>query len=268
MARQERHDVDYFPFYAKDGKTLFILESKYQCRGTGFFTNTLRFLSVTPDHHFCIAEETDRMMFFAKTFCDEESGTDMLNIMAKTGKIDKELWEEKQVIASEAHLESIKDAYRKRNNEIITMDEIRSLYGITSAPNPHNSAGNPAEHPHNGITSGSNPQSKRKESKEKEIIKSSSIELPLKEDVKEFSKPLIREWTDSIAEHLYQEGYKGAPQFKNTGLKMKKDERTVLWALIQCCKYRPPPDKMWPYCTKIIRTEDGNFNEYEYGKSI
>ena len=61
--RKEKHTVDYFPFYVKDGRTLFILESKYGCKGTGFFTNVLRFLCLTPDHHICIsrAGNADRL---------------------------------------------------------------------------------------------------------------------------------------------------------------------------------------------------------------
>ena len=92
MARPERKDADYFPFYAKDGRTLFILEDKYGCKGTGFFTNVLRFLTLEDDHHFCIKNEADKLYFFSKTKCDEESGIDMLNIMAKTGKIHSHLW--------------------------------------------------------------------------------------------------------------------------------------------------------------------------------
>ena len=48
MARPERKDVDYFPFYVKNGRTLQLLEGKYDCKGTGFFTNLLRFLSGRP----------------------------------------------------------------------------------------------------------------------------------------------------------------------------------------------------------------------------
>ena len=83
MARPERRDADYFPFYCRDGKTLFILESKYQCKGTGFFTNVMRFLTMQTDHHVCIKEEADRLYFFSKVKCDEESGMDMLNLMAR-----------------------------------------------------------------------------------------------------------------------------------------------------------------------------------------
>ena len=128
MARPEKKTVEYFPFVAKNGKTLFILEDKYGCKGTGFFTNVLRFLAETPDHHFSIHDETDRMMFFARTKCDEESGIDMLNIMAKTGKIHLELWISCQAIASSDFIESIQDAYKNRKNQCITLEEVIQKY--------------------------------------------------------------------------------------------------------------------------------------------
>jgi len=135
MGRYERHDADYFPFYAKDGRTLFILEDKYGCKGTGFFTNILRFLTLQPDHYFCIADPGDRMYFFSKTKCDETSGMDMIGIMVKTGKLDADLWGKKSVIASKDHLNSVQDAYKNRKNACITIDEIKTLFGITYVRN-------------------------------------------------------------------------------------------------------------------------------------
>jgi len=134
MGRRERHDVDYFPFIVKDGKTLFILESKYQAKGTGFFTNVLRFLSLQTDHHFQFKDHSDRLWFFSKVKCDEESGEDMLNLMVETGKLDKALFDI-GVLACEDFLINIADAYRKRINKCVTISEIRALYGITSAGN-------------------------------------------------------------------------------------------------------------------------------------
>ena len=128
MARPERHDADYFPFYAKDGKTLFIIENKYQCKGTGFFTNVMRFLTLQKDHYFCIKEPEDRLYFFSKTKCDEVSGADMLDLMAVTGKIDKDLWVSSAVIVSQDLLTSLLDAYRKRINKMITIPEIKKKY--------------------------------------------------------------------------------------------------------------------------------------------
>jgi len=167
MARPERHDVDYFPFYVKDGRTLFILESKYGCMGTGFFTNVMRFLCQTPDHHFCIQDDADRLFFFSKVKCDEESGMDMLNLMAKTGKILPSLWHSHKVIVCPDLIESLKDAYKRRCNEIITLDKIIEFYQ-NSCNNPHTTEFLQEECPKNENNSCKNPQTKLKETKLKE----------------------------------------------------------------------------------------------------
>lgn len=172
MGRKERHDIDYFPFFVKDGRTLFILEGKYQCLGTGFFTNVFRFLSRTPDHHFQLKDDADKLYFFANIKCDEERSLAMIEIMVTTGKLDKDLWNQEKVIASEDFLESIQEAYRKRSNPCITIDEIKAKYKITTGRNTQGK-GKPAEEIQpqgdvDGITSSDNPQSKVKETKGKE----------------------------------------------------------------------------------------------------
>jgi len=159
MARPERHDVDYFPFWIKDGRTLFLLESKYGCKGTGFFTNLMRFLCATPDHYFCVKEETDRLYFYAKCHCDEVSGAEMMDIMAKTGKIDAALWVSAGVIVSEDLLRSLSYAYRKRSNDIITIAEIAKKHVSSDV--------NGVSGDVNGLKGGDKPQSKVKKSKVK-----------------------------------------------------------------------------------------------------
>lgn len=138
MARPERHDADYFPFVCKDGRTLFILEGKYQCKGTGFFTNVMRFLTMQPDHHICLKKESERLYFISRTKCDEESAMDMLNLMATTGKIDQDLWEKYRVIVSQDLLNSLEGAYRLRKNTIITIDQIRVNYNNNPVTNDGN----------------------------------------------------------------------------------------------------------------------------------
>ena len=171
MSRPQRHDVDYFPFYIKDGRTLHVLESKYKGAGTGFFTNLFRFLSGRPDHHFCMEDMGDQLWFFSRTFVDEEEGFDMINLMVKTGKLDRDLWEQKKVIASHDFLESLKKAYEKRRNECITIDEIRELYGVNGTRNPQGDEfpvlETPPQEDNFPLSGGINPQSKVKKSKEK-----------------------------------------------------------------------------------------------------
>ena len=154
MGRPERHDADYFPFYVKDGKTLFILESKYGLQGIGFFTNLMRFLTRQTDHHICIGDDSDRLYFFAQIRCAEDVGTDMLNLMSKTGKIDAKLWDKNRVIVSQDLLDSLKDAYKNRNNPIIEIDEIRLSYQV-----------NEVSYQENPVTSPDKPQRKGKERK-------------------------------------------------------------------------------------------------------
>jgi hypothetical protein len=169
MARPERHDADYFPFVVKRGKTLNILQSKYGLEGIGFFTNLMRFLTMTPDHHYHVKNELDRMNLFAEIgITDYQKGEEILSLLASTGKIDPELWGKYRVIVSPDLLESLKDAYLKRNNEIIKIKEIRvkvsgnaSLTGITEPLKVE-------ETPENDENGDDNPQRIGKETKGKE----------------------------------------------------------------------------------------------------
>ena len=192
MARPERHDVDYFPFFAKRGKTLNILQSKYGLEGIGFFTNLMRFLALTPDHYYCIKDEVDKMNFFAEVGIQDESrGIEMIELMVKTEKLDKELWENYKIIACEAFLESLKEAYKQRKNEIITMSEIKekfiSMYGNHKKDGKTDDYihGNPAVCGLPSKNEGHNPQSKVKKSKVKKSKYTGGSDEP--------KKPLLRE---------------------------------------------------------------------------
>jgi hypothetical protein len=101
----------------------------------------------------------DKAYFFAKCHCDEESGMDMLNIMAKTGKINSELWE-RAIIVSQDLLNSLTDAYRNRKNSIITIPEI--------IKKEVSCVRNDVSDVRNTINSVENPQRKGKETKGKE----------------------------------------------------------------------------------------------------
>jgi len=292
MARPERKDVDYFPFYVKDGRTLFILENKYGCMGTGFFTNIMRFLCQTPDHHFCINDDSDRLFFFSKTKCDEESGTAMLDLMAKTGKIYGPLWVSSRVIVSPDLLTSLKDAYVKRKNTIITIEEIIALYtkkivsdtgntDINEFPTPETTQ----EDKIDGKNSAENPQSKVKETKLKESKvdnnqkgsplsfcekRTSNIAFtPIEEkDLTSFStckNPTLKKDLVDICNNLVRENiFPGVLDFTNLKIKQHCNLEALLHTLKQCYKYKPEgPDGPRRYCLKIIGVENGNytFNE-------
>jgi hypothetical protein len=124
----------------------------------------------------------DLMIFLSRIKSSDENKTmDIIDIMAKTGKIDKELWEKYKVIASQDFLDSIEDAYKRRGNKIITMGEIKAIFtqnensGVSDTLNPdkvelmsENDDNNLAVCELMSENNDNNPQTKLKETKLKE----------------------------------------------------------------------------------------------------
>ncbi len=250
MARPERRNADYFPFYAKDGRTLHILEGKYDCKGTGFFTNVMRFLTLQDDHHFCIQDLSDKMYFFSKCKCDEETGMDMLNIMSKTRKLHTSMWVSHAVIVSQDLLNSLEDAYRQRKNDIITMDEIMVYYGI-----------NPQE---GVVYNDIKPQTKLKETK----VKKRREQTP---DHFEFH---VGEFLDNILLYCEKIERLKAVTSKNFNQYMwiqnqansKGHPEAILHVLKEICKRWQEIDNPWTYGNKIMATKSGNYHEADHIK--
>lgn len=273
MARPIRNDIDYFPFYIKEGRTLYVLESKYGCTGTGFFTNVMRFLGRTPEHYFCIDDAGDRLWFFSKTYCDEEAGLDMLNLMAQTGKIDPELWTKYRVIVSNDFLRSIKDAYRKRKNECITLDEIRQRFGVSGGRNPHE-PGFPAEETEQQSQSGDvsgagntqRKEKKRKKDLNKEIFVDSNTKPP---DGGDFFKNALREYLDEInkaAELIHNDGFTQVHHLVQVWFNRQIHPGAICEVLKNARPYLKKADKKRAYLESVIETIGPNWRAKEFEK--
>lgn len=146
MGRPSRKDADYFPFFCKEGKTFTILRNRFALEGIGFFTELCIILTTTPDHHIQLQDEVDYEYFVARVRCEKDKVSKIINTLAMTGKIHKELWEKAKVIVIPDLLSSLKDAYVQRTNTIIKLEEIVSMYitGENRDENPLNMDGNPA----------------------------------------------------------------------------------------------------------------------------
>lgn len=155
MARPERKTVDYFPHFISDGKKMFFIEHKYGNNGYSTWFKLLESLAITEDHFLNFNNESDLMFMSAKCRIDENLLLDILNDLAKLGEINAELWSVK-IVWSEKFVESIQDAYTRRNNKCMTYEGlcIHLLgLGITITPQSAKKTYN-------------NPQSKVKETKE------------------------------------------------------------------------------------------------------
>jgi hypothetical protein len=137
----------------------------------------------------------DKMNFFSEIGIDEEKGIKIIELLVKTKKLDKKLWEEYQVIVSQAHLDSLLEAYKNRKNKIITVDEIEERF-VSCRNNPVFYPKNPVSYPilttKTGFPSkiqGHNPQRKGKERKLKESKVNSEASPPVVSENSSSSKP-------------------------------------------------------------------------------
>lgn len=89
--------------------------------------------------------------------------------------------------------------------------------------------------------------------------------LPSPEEISEASIPKIEADLEETCKNLKTQWPK-VFAFKNKMLKEKCNPRAILHALCRYAIAKPdvPP---WPYCLSILKIENGNFNEREFGKS-
>ncbi len=113
MTRPKKQTVDYYPHYCNHGKSMFIIEQKYGNDGYAFWFKLLELLGSAEGHYLQFTEDIDWEFLIAKTKLDKEKCTEILNLLAVIGSIDKELWNEK-IVWSDNFVENIKEAYRNR----------------------------------------------------------------------------------------------------------------------------------------------------------
>ncbi len=164
MARPVRNDIDYFPHPVSHGKKMSYLEKKYGNDGYATWFKILEELGSTEHHYLNLSDEVQIMFLSDRCMIEEETLIQIINDLVKLKEFDKELWENDKILFNEKFVESIKDAYKKRNNKCVDRNSLLTLLdglGIRklskSIPKPDLSNLNGCE----------NPQRKEKESKVK-----------------------------------------------------------------------------------------------------
>jgi len=114
--RQQSNTVDYFPHDAEPGQTLFILKSQFGNDGYAFWFQLLEVLCKAENHFYDCNNELAWQYLLARTSVKEETGTEIMKILAKLGKIDPELWQ-KKIIWCEKLVFNLEDVYKKRGRK-------------------------------------------------------------------------------------------------------------------------------------------------------
>jgi hypothetical protein len=127
MARPERNNVDYFPFYCEDGKKMFYIEETYGNDGFATFIKILRELAKTDYHYLDLSKNTTMMFLSAKCKITKDLLENIINDLVELGKFNDMLWRENKIIWCQDFIDSVQDAYKKRNNDCITFDGLLHL---------------------------------------------------------------------------------------------------------------------------------------------
>tara|TARA_R110000868_G_scaffold366235_1_gene629145 strand:+ start:428 stop:1177 length:750 start_codon:yes stop_codon:yes gene_type:complete len=122
MARPERNNVDYFPFYCEDGKKMFYLEETYGNDGFATFIKLLRELAKTDYHFLDLSKTTTTMFLSAKCKISKDILDSIINDLVDLDKFDAILWKENRIVWCQDFIDSIQDAYSKRNNKCISYE--------------------------------------------------------------------------------------------------------------------------------------------------
>lgn len=127
MARPEKNSVDYFPFFCEEGKKMYYIEETYGNDGFAVFVKLLRELAKSEFHYLDLSKPTTMMFVSAKCKVSKELLSNIINDLVELGKFDRTLWTENRIIWCQDFIDSIQDAYSKRNNKCITLDGLFNL---------------------------------------------------------------------------------------------------------------------------------------------
>jgi hypothetical protein len=127
MARPERNNVDYFPFICEDGNKMFYIEETYGNDGFATFVKLLRELAKANYHYLDLSKPTTQMFLSAKCKVSKDILLSIIKDLVELGKFDAMLWNENSIIWCQDFIDSIQDAYSKRNNKCITFDGLLLL---------------------------------------------------------------------------------------------------------------------------------------------
>lgn len=126
MARPQRNTVDYYPHMVGDGKKIYFIEKKYGNDGYATWHKILEKLCSTENHFLNLNEEEEVMYLAAKCNVTEDTLLSIINDLVKIGSFNKSMWENR-IIWCQKLIDSIDDAYNKRNNNCISLEGLRVL---------------------------------------------------------------------------------------------------------------------------------------------
>ena len=103
---------------------MFYIEQKYGNDGYATWIKLLRQLAITNDHWINLSDMTELMFLSSKCKISEEVLSNIITDLAKMGEFNHILWSENKILYSEKFILNIQDAYSRRNNKCMQLQDL------------------------------------------------------------------------------------------------------------------------------------------------
>lgn len=141
MPRPRKNTIEYFPHFVSWGKTLTILDERYGNDGYGAWFKLLEILGSAPGHSLDLSDEVEWEYLVSCMRVSSETAHHILDLLARLGAIDKDLWAER-IVWSENFVHNLESVYNKRREELPKRPQSR----VSGAETPQDGA-NPERKP-------------------------------------------------------------------------------------------------------------------------
>lgn len=229
MAYQKLNTVDYFPHKVIHGRKMFIIRTKFGNDGYTVWFMLLEELAKAHNHIIDLNDKTQLLYLSAEMKVSESKLIEIIEVLVELDEIDKPLWEGNYIYCKK-FIENIKDAYKRRKNDLKTYDEICKQYLKKCIQNSKKE---------NII-----PHTIVKDNKENNSSKSHSGKIPGKEkkEVTKFWKIYVNDWFV-----FYKKQFGANPTFKPA------DAKHLKFIVNQLEKISVSPEKPWTqeYALKV-----------------
>lgn len=137
MAANKKITVDWFPHAVIHGDKMYTIETKYQNNGYALWFKLLEELGKAKYHYIDLRGENadNKVMFLVARFkVTEEMMWDILGDLARIGAINKELYQDHNIIFSEKFIADIEAAYKQRQSELLDLPALVAFLKLSFTP--------------------------------------------------------------------------------------------------------------------------------------
>ena len=123
VGRPRKYDAEYFPHFCNHNRILEIIIDKHGNDGYAFYYRLREMLGKTPKHGYDANSKMKYDYLLTKTGVDSEIADLVISLLCEFGEINAALWREEKLIWWQNFVDSLKELYKKRKNELPTIND-------------------------------------------------------------------------------------------------------------------------------------------------